>query len=161
MEGCLHLHGGSKLADGDWDGKINKDYTLYNMMRNFGFTSWAHTDELFLWFDICTKKVENLEIIDRAKCGWDYENATSSHFKESHQWSCGQISLNLFLLELCNQYVKMDLVQREACPWGHASAFTTSCAWLAYFEFVDFVPSIGLPSTNASTSFLALLHTCH
>jgi hypothetical protein len=36
-------------------------------------------DELFPWTDIPTKKVGNLHIIDWAKCGWDYENATSSH----------------------------------------------------------------------------------
>ena len=59
--------------------KINKEYREHNMIRDFGLTSWAHTDELFPWTDIPTKKVGNLHIIDWAKCGWDYENATSSH----------------------------------------------------------------------------------
>jgi hypothetical protein len=59
--------------------KINKDYREHNMIRDFGLTSWAHMDELFPWTDIPTKKVGNLEIIDWAKCGWDYKNATSSH----------------------------------------------------------------------------------
>jgi hypothetical protein len=59
--------------------KINKEYREHNMIRDFGLTSWAHTDELFPWTDIPTKKVGNLEIIDWAKCGWDYENATSLH----------------------------------------------------------------------------------
>jgi hypothetical protein len=59
--------------------KINKEYKKYNMIRDFGLTSWAHTDELFPWTNNPTKKVGNLHIIDWAKCGWDYENATSSH----------------------------------------------------------------------------------
>jgi hypothetical protein len=45
---------------------------------------WAHFmgtyhNELFPWTDIPRKKVEDLEIIDWAKCGWDYKNATSSY----------------------------------------------------------------------------------
>jgi hypothetical protein len=59
--------------------KINKEYREHNMIRDFEPTSWVHTDELFPWIDISTKKVGNLHIIDWAKCGWDYENATSSY----------------------------------------------------------------------------------
>jgi hypothetical protein len=59
--------------------KINKEYRQHNMIRDFGLTSWAHMDELFPWTDIPTKKVGNLHVIDWAKCGWDYKNATSSH----------------------------------------------------------------------------------
>jgi hypothetical protein len=44
--------------------KINKEYREHNMIRDFGLTSWAHTDELFPWTDIPTKKVGNLYIID-------------------------------------------------------------------------------------------------
>ena len=56
--------------------KINKEYKEYNMIRDFGLTSRAHMNELFPWTNIPTKKVGNLEIIDWAKCGWDYKNAT-------------------------------------------------------------------------------------
>jgi hypothetical protein len=28
--------------------KINKEYKQHNMMRDFGLTSWAHTDDMFL-----------------------------------------------------------------------------------------------------------------
>jgi hypothetical protein len=48
--------------------KTDKEYKEYNMVRDFGLASWAHTDELFPWTDIPTKKVENLEIIDWTKC---------------------------------------------------------------------------------------------
>jgi hypothetical protein len=82
-------------------------------------------------------------------------------FRGSHWGHCGQILHDLFFMELCARYAKMILVQREAWPWGHVNAFITLCAWLAYSWFVDFVPSLGLPSTNACISFLGLLHTCH
>jgi hypothetical protein len=49
--------------------KINKEYREHNMIRDFELTSWAHTNELFPWTDILTKKVGNLHIIDWAKCG--------------------------------------------------------------------------------------------
>jgi hypothetical protein len=48
--------------------KINKENRQHNMTREFGLTSWTHTDELFPWTDIPTKKVGNLHIIDWAKC---------------------------------------------------------------------------------------------
>jgi hypothetical protein len=35
--------------------------------------------KLFLWIHFPTKNIKNLEIIDWAKCGWNYKNATSSH----------------------------------------------------------------------------------
>jgi hypothetical protein len=63
--------------------KINKEYRKHNMITDFGLTSWVHKDELFPSTDISTKKVGNLEIFDWIKCGWDYKNATSSHFKRS------------------------------------------------------------------------------
>ena len=56
--------------------KINQEHREHSMIRDFGLTSWAHTDELFSWTDIFTKKVENLEIIDWIEYGWDYKNAT-------------------------------------------------------------------------------------
>jgi hypothetical protein len=59
--------------------KINKGYMHHNMIKDFGLTSCAHTNELFPWTEIPTKKVKNLYIIDWAKCRWDYENATSWH----------------------------------------------------------------------------------
>ena len=59
--------------------KINKEYRKCNMIRDFGLISWAHTDKLFPWTDIPTKKVGNLHIIDWAKYGWNYENTTSLH----------------------------------------------------------------------------------
>jgi hypothetical protein len=59
--------------------RINKEYTHHNVMREFGLTSWAHTNGLFPWANIPTKKVKNLEIIDWDQCEWDYETATSSH----------------------------------------------------------------------------------
>jgi hypothetical protein len=59
--------------------KINKKYREHDMIRDFRLTSWAHTNELFLWIDIPTKEVGDLHIIDWAKCGWDYKNATSSY----------------------------------------------------------------------------------
>jgi hypothetical protein len=40
--------------------KINKDYNQDNVMRDFGLTSWAHTDEFFPWIDIPTKKSPEL-----------------------------------------------------------------------------------------------------
>jgi hypothetical protein len=44
-------------------------------------TSWAHTDELFLWPNIPIKKVNNaLSIIDWKNCGWNYENSMSCHY---------------------------------------------------------------------------------
>jgi hypothetical protein len=60
--------------------KINKKYTQHNVMRNFGLILWAHIDELFPWIHIPIKKVKNLEIIDWAKCKWDYKNATYSQY---------------------------------------------------------------------------------
>jgi hypothetical protein len=59
--------------------KINKEFMQYNVMKDFGLTSWAHINELFPWTNIPTKKVKILETIDWAKCWWDYKNATSSH----------------------------------------------------------------------------------
>ena len=49
--------------------KINKEYRKHNMIKVFGLISQAHTDELFPWTNIPTKKVGNLEIIDWAKYG--------------------------------------------------------------------------------------------
>ena len=51
-------------------------------MKDFRFTSWIHNEELVLWDHIHTKEVKNLEIINWAKYGWNYKNATSSH----HHW---------------------------------------------------------------------------
>jgi hypothetical protein len=79
VEDCLHPHSGSNRQIAIEIEKINKEYREHNMIRDFGLTSWAHMDELFPWTNIPTKKVGNLEIIDWAKCGWDYENATSLH----------------------------------------------------------------------------------
>ena len=47
--------------------KINKEYRQHNIIKDFGLTSWAHTNELFPWTNIPTKKVENLETIYWAK----------------------------------------------------------------------------------------------
>ena len=59
--------------------KINKEYKQHNMMRDFGFISWVETDDMFPWNEIPTTKVNNLDIIDWAKYGWNYENATFSY----------------------------------------------------------------------------------
>jgi hypothetical protein len=39
--------------------KFNMEYRQHNMIKDFGLTSRAHTDELFPWTDIPTKKVGN------------------------------------------------------------------------------------------------------
>jgi hypothetical protein len=44
--------------------KINKEYKQHNMMRDFGLTSWAHTDDMFPWNEVPTMRVNNLDIID-------------------------------------------------------------------------------------------------
>jgi hypothetical protein len=59
--------------------KINKEYKQHNLMRDFGLTSWAHTDDMFPWNEVLTTRINNLDIIDWAMCGWNDENATSSH----------------------------------------------------------------------------------
>jgi hypothetical protein len=96
------------------------------MMKDFRLTSWAHTNELFPWTNIPTKKVENLEIIDWAKCRWTTRMLhPPPTFKGSHRGCGGRILHNLFLMEPCARFAKMDLVQRKAWPWDHANAFTT------------------------------------
>jgi hypothetical protein len=104
--------------------KINKEYREHNMIRDFGLTSWAHTDELFPWTDIPTKKVGNLHIIDLAKCGRTTKMPhPRTTFKESHQRHCSLIPHNLFLMEPCARFTKMGLVQRGA--WLSRGRFRT------------------------------------
>jgi hypothetical protein len=60
--------------------KIDNEYLENNAKREFGLTSWAHTDELFPWSNIPMKKVNNaLSIIVWKNCGWDYKNSMSCH----------------------------------------------------------------------------------
>jgi hypothetical protein len=60
--------------------KIDIEYLENNVKREFGLTSWAHTDELFPWPNIPMKKVNNaLSIINWKNCGWDYKNSMSYH----------------------------------------------------------------------------------
>jgi hypothetical protein len=60
--------------------KIENEYLKNNARRDFGLTLWAHTNELFLWENTPTKKINNeLSIIDWGKLGWDYENSKSYH----------------------------------------------------------------------------------
>ena len=60
--------------------RIDNEYTRHNSKRDFGLTSWAHTDEMFPWSRTPMVDVEgNDSIIDWKLCGWDYENAMSSH----------------------------------------------------------------------------------
>jgi hypothetical protein len=76
--------------------KIDIEYLENNVKREFGLTSWAHTDELFPWPNIPMKKVNNaLSIIDWKNCGWDYENSMSCHnlrvIHRSGSQNCSQI----------------------------------------------------------------------
>jgi hypothetical protein len=62
--------------------KIDNEYMIHNARREFGLTSWAHTDELFPWNpdEIPMKETNNgISIIDWEKLGWDYEHAMSAH----------------------------------------------------------------------------------
>jgi hypothetical protein len=60
--------------------KIDNEYLENNSRRDFGLTSWTHTDELFSWEETPMKKINNeLSIIDWKKLGWDYEHSMSSH----------------------------------------------------------------------------------
>ena len=58
--------------------KIGHDYTLHNTRRDFGLTSWAHTDELYPT-DIPTMRKGSNTRIDWAKLDFDYEHAMSCH----------------------------------------------------------------------------------
>jgi hypothetical protein len=52
--------------------KIDNEYLENNGRRDFGLTSWAHTDELFPWEETPMKKINNeLSIIDWEKLGWE------------------------------------------------------------------------------------------
>jgi hypothetical protein len=62
--------------------KIDKEYLENNSRRDFGLTSWAHTDELFPWtLDETPMKEINkgFSIINWGKLGWDYEHSISAH----------------------------------------------------------------------------------
>lgn len=125
--------------------KINKEYWKYNMIRDFGLTSWAYTDELFLCIDILTKKVGNLHIIDWSKYGWDYKNATYLRHLQGKPAKTSWPNSTRFVFDkiLC-PICQYGLVQREGWPWDYTNAFTTWCAWLIYSWFIDFVPSANL-----------------
>jgi hypothetical protein len=62
--------------------KIDNEYLENNSRRDFGLTSWAHTDKLFPWTPDETPMMEinkGLSIIDWGKLGWDYEHEMSAH----------------------------------------------------------------------------------
>ena len=62
--------------------KFDNKYLENNARRDFGLTSWAHTDELFPWNPDETPRKEinkGLSIIDCGKFGWNYEHAMSAH----------------------------------------------------------------------------------
>jgi hypothetical protein len=62
--------------------KIDNKYLENNPKRDFGLTSWAHTDELFPWKpdETLMKEINNeLSIIDWKKLGWDYKHSMSAH----------------------------------------------------------------------------------
>ena len=62
--------------------KIDNEYLKNNARWDFGLTSWAHTDELFLWNpdETLIKEInKGLSIINCRKLGWDYEHAMSAH----------------------------------------------------------------------------------
>jgi hypothetical protein len=62
--------------------KIDNEYMIHNTRREFGLTSWAHTDDLFPWDPdhIPMKKMNNgISVIDWEKLGWDYEHEMSAH----------------------------------------------------------------------------------
>jgi hypothetical protein len=62
--------------------KIDNEYLENNSRRDFGLTSWVHTDELFPWNpdETSMKEINNeLNIIDWKKLGWDYEHSMSAH----------------------------------------------------------------------------------
>jgi hypothetical protein len=62
--------------------KIDNEYLENNSRRDFGLTSWAHTDELFPWTpnETPTKEInKGLSIINWGKLGWDYEHEMSAH----------------------------------------------------------------------------------
>jgi hypothetical protein len=62
--------------------KIDNEYLENNARRDFGLTSWAHTEELFPWTPDETpmKKInKELNIIDWEKLGWGYEHSMSIH----------------------------------------------------------------------------------
>jgi hypothetical protein len=62
--------------------KIDNEYLENNSRRDFGLTSWTHTDELFPWTSDETPMKEinkGLSIIDWGKLGWDYEHEMSAH----------------------------------------------------------------------------------
>jgi hypothetical protein len=109
--------------------KINKEYKQHNMMRDFGLTSWAHTDDMFPWNEVPTMKVNNLDIIDWAKCGWNYENATSSHHLQRKPSRKLWPNLARFVFDgtvcpICHN----GFGPEGGWPWDPANAFTTQCA---------------------------------
>jgi hypothetical protein len=62
--------------------KIDNEYLENNSRRDFGLTSWAHTDELFPWTpnETSMKEINKvLSIINWGKLGWDYEHEMSAH----------------------------------------------------------------------------------
>jgi hypothetical protein len=60
--------------------KIDNEYLENNSKRDFGLTSWAHTDELFPGEETPMKKINNeLSIIDWEKLGWNYKHSISAH----------------------------------------------------------------------------------
>lgn len=60
--------------------RIDNEYTRHNSKREFGLTSWAHTDDMFPWTKVPMIDMPgNTSTMDWKKCGWDYENAMSSH----------------------------------------------------------------------------------
>jgi hypothetical protein len=89
--------------------KINKEYREHYMIKDFGLTSWAHTDELFPWVGL-----QECHIL-----------APPSRSRQGH---CGLILHDLFLMEPCAWFAKMGLVQKEGWPWSHANVFTAQCA---------------------------------
>jgi hypothetical protein len=142
--------------------KINKEYREHNMIRDFGLTSWAHTDELFPWIDIPTKKVGNLHIIDWAKCGWDYKNATSSHHLQEKPSRTLWPNPARFIYDgtMC-LVCQNGFGPKEGMALGSCQCIYHPMCLISIFLIRRFWPSADLLFTSICTSFLVSLGICH